>query len=447
MNSQSFMLPGMAPPIHMGYYNSMPTMNNQGLYHHHHQLPNIMDINPMHAGLGPLGSPPLISPTSSPATLSNSLPPLSLPSHQSSLSLQHQQQQHQHHQLQQQQQQHHHQQQQQQHHHQQQQHAQQLHQQAQQHAQQQAHQQQQQQHHQQQAHQQQQIQNMSSPPQQQTTLSAILSQSISQIPSSSDSLPSPVYDLNEQTLLQGNAGMANTGVDEAAAGNSQLTSPKVKSKKGGSSSSSSSKKKGSPLEGSLNSLTKEQLVALCSQYFQTMHPDLQQEFENAMPPPDLTEYTQELDSLQKKYNKLFPNNKFVFDNNSYNRVKSGLNNFKKQLVENGEEFKEKSAWSTLLQYVVQALPYVVRMPQWDDEKNNQSRQAALAKMDLFGKAAVRGLMLNDTSLEKWERYRVSLMQHANHLTTTIEELNKSIERAKKKEAKLEKSIKKRKVRM
>eukprot|EP01133_Synstelium_polycarpum_P003599 gene3599-4123_t len=249
--------------------------------------------------------------------------------------------------------------------------------------------------------------------------------------------------MNDQSVILSNSGHHH--VDDASA----VGSPKIKSKKSKSSSSSSSSKPKaktvcSPLEGSLNSLTKEQLVGLCAHFFQSVHPDLQQEFENAMPPPDLHEIMEELDTLQKQYNKLFPNNKFVFDNNSYNRVKSGLASFKKALVENGDGFKDKSAWSTLLQYVIQALPYALRMPQWDDEKNNASRVSAISKMDLFGKCAVKGLLQNDLSIEKWERHRMTLLPHSSYLTNTIDELNKCIDKRKKKDAKLEKTTKKRK---
>lgn len=163
-----------------------------------------------------------------------------------------------------------------------------------------------------------------------------------------------------------------------------------------------------------------------------------------MPPPDLHEIMLDLDSLQKKYNKLFPSNEFSYDNASYNRVKSGLASFKKALIEYGEDFKEKSGWATLLQYVILALPYALRMPQWDDEKNNASRVSALNKMDVFGKAAVKGLLQNDLSLEKWERHKASLSPHQLYLKSTIEELDKCIDKRKKKEEKYDKQTKKRK---
>ncbi|EGC28693.1 hypothetical protein DICPUDRAFT_100057 [Dictyostelium purpureum] len=335
----------------------------------------------------------------------------------------------------------------------------------------------------------------------------MLTQSLS-VPTSSDSIQSPIYDIHDpnallqhqqlnsqqqspqQTSLSNgnsvnsniNNNISNSGTNSASSSTSVtspntltstningsiddiISSPKTKSKKSKSSSSSNSnsstnsssgngsgilkgqkaKPSHSPLENSLNSLTKEQLVQLCTQFFEVGHPNLIQEFENAMPPPDLHEIMEELDDLQKKYNKLYPNNKFCYDNQSYNRVKSGLAAFKKALVEYGENFKEKSGWATLLQYVILAIPYALRMPLWDDEKNNASRISALSKMDVFGKAAVKGLLQNDIPLEKWERHRVSLNPHSFYLRSTIEELDKCIEKRRKKEEKHDKQSKKRK---
>lgn len=182
------------------------------------------------------------------------------------------------------------------------------------------------------------------------------------------------------------------------------------------------------LANQLASLTHPQLLQVVTQLLED-HPELVSEVSSLVPEPDLVSIKNEISELQRAYLKAFPNVKHGSnrDDFAYKRVKVPLIQFKKTVIDYGVLFKKNKQWKVALQYADQiALPAINKMPNWEKDKNNTSKRAALKSLATLVKTAIRELYLPVEDLEHWQ----TQLQNHEELQPALEEVNNKLEKLK-----------------
>jgi len=134
-------------------------------------------------------------------------------------------------------------------------------------------------------------------------------------------------------------------------------------------------------EVSMKGLSHAQLVGLLGTILDR-HPEVRDEVEEILPPPDLSPIEDRLIYLKKNIYKALPNTRLETktDSMAYNRVSLHLLSFKRAVLDSAKPFLDGQQWLAVIDYTIMAWQFVKDTPVWDNPSHNNIRKSCFKSL-------------------------------------------------------------------
>lgn len=134
-------------------------------------------------------------------------------------------------------------------------------------------------------------------------------------------------------------------------------------------------------ELAMKGLSHAQLVSLLGDVL-GRHPEVREEVEDLLPPPDLSQIEEKLIYLKKNIFKALPNTRLETktDSMAYNRASLHLLSFKKAVLDSVKPLLDGQQWLAVIDYTIMAWQFVKDTPVWDNPSHNNIRKSCFKSL-------------------------------------------------------------------